>query len=279
MLLNEHKLAVALRAGIDVEEVLASLHDICTCPNCTLDSDGNTCLHYASAFNHVRFLNVVIAQQQERWWTAVLAVNERGQTVLDVVRGAEARDRLAPLEPLALKQAHDNIAKAKSEGRFPDLRQVGQNATAIGFFLLGLALVLHFRVLGYPWVAAALLFLLGPRFAEPVTDEIKIRSDEDYMVDAILAEMLGDRAPPRPQTTFFKGGTASVVRWVFLMAVVAPLLELVHHAFHGVVCLGDTCFRFKPHHQIRLDACVLAAAAVLLLVSIGSRGLLDAAAC
>ena len=93
-----------------------------------LDHDGNTCLHYAAAFNNMRLLDIVMQHEETRWYLAVLAVNKLGETPCDMVRGDEAKERFSNLEALAVKQMHAAVAEARSKGSLPDPTQASPPA-------------------------------------------------------------------------------------------------------------------------------------------------------
>ena len=166
MMMSTHPLALAVKGKLDskIHALLLfgdTLHGSAVAPDEILDSEGNTVLHYAAAFNSETMHALAMSRLGLQWDRAVLASNHHGQTPLDLVGGVEMRDRLNELHPAALTKLTQYVADSCANGLVPNPRHAFWKLAAGVLFV---AIVAWFKILEYRDGLASIFFITGVRF-------------------------------------------------------------------------------------------------------------------
>lgn len=166
MMMSTHPLALAVKGKLDskIHALLLfgdTLHGIAVAPDEILDSEGNTVLHYAAAFNSETMHALAMSRLGVQWDQAILAINHHGQTPLDLVGGVEMRDRLNVLHPAGLTKLTQYVADSHANGLVPNLQHAFWKLAAC---VLYVAIVARFKILEYQHGLASVFFITGVRF-------------------------------------------------------------------------------------------------------------------
>ena len=95
----------------------------------------------------------------------MLAINDLGKTPLELVGGAEIRDRFKVLVPLAKARLEKDIAEADASGNLAKPSRVYVQLPAV---VVLIAMMCYFNAFAYRYRLSFAVFLVGPRFTEDV---------------------------------------------------------------------------------------------------------------